>query len=97
MLAALMAGQDDAETLAALARGLLRAKISQLQCALEELTRDHHRFLLQRLFVQWLWCKLESGVNGAFISLYWKEVPLLTRPERLARYLAWLLLVRPAC
>jgi transposase len=53
MLAALIAGQNDAETLAELACGLLRVKIPQLRSALEGLTRDHHRFLLERLLVQW--------------------------------------------
>jgi hypothetical protein len=44
-----------------------------------------------------LWCKWESGVNGAFLSLYWKEVLVLTRPERVAKCPASMLLVRPAC
>jgi len=60
ILAALIAGQDDAEQLADLARGLLRAKIPQLQCALEGLTREHHRFLLERLLVQWQFVESET-------------------------------------
>ena len=62
MLAALIAGQEDAEKLADLARGLLRAKIPQLQSALEGLTRDHHRFLLERLFVQWQFVESETAL-----------------------------------
>ena len=60
ILAAVIAGQDDAEQLADLARGLLRAKIPQLQSALEGLTRDHHRFLLERLLVQWQFVESET-------------------------------------
>ena len=60
MLAALIAGQNDAEKLADLACGLLRAKIPQLRSALEGFTRDHHRFLLERLFVQWQFVESET-------------------------------------
>jgi transposase len=60
ILMALIAGQDDAEQLAELARGLLRAKIPQLQCALEGFTREHHRFLLERLLVQWQFVESET-------------------------------------
>jgi len=59
MLAALIAGQHDAEILAELACGLLRVKIPQLRSALEGFTRDHHRFLLERLFVQWQFVESE--------------------------------------
>jgi DDE superfamily endonuclease len=40
-----------------------------------------------RRYGRGLWCKWESGVNGAFLALYWKGVLVLTRPERAARYL----------
>jgi transposase len=60
MLAALIAGQGDAEQLADLARGTLRGKIPQLQRALEGLVRDHHRFLLERLLVQWRFVESET-------------------------------------
>jgi transposase len=53
MLDALVAGEDDAEKLAHLALGHLRAKISQLRPALEGKVRNHHRFLIQRLMLQW--------------------------------------------
>jgi transposase len=46
MLAALVAGQTDAEALADLARGQLRKKIPALKQALTGLMRPHHRFLL---------------------------------------------------
>lgn len=60
MLAALISGKEDAEQLADLARGTLRAKIPQLQRALEGLIRDHHRFLLERLLVQWRFVESET-------------------------------------
>jgi transposase len=49
MLEALVAGQDDPEVLADLARRRLRAKIPQLQEALHGRVTDHHRFLLRLL------------------------------------------------
>ena len=49
MLEALIAGQDDAEVLANLARRKLRAKIPQLQLALHGRVTEHHRFLLRLL------------------------------------------------
>ncbi|HEY7359032.1 MAG TPA: IS110 family transposase [Ktedonobacterales bacterium] len=45
MLAALMGGEQDAETLAELARGRLRAKLPQLRTALEGRMQPHQRFL----------------------------------------------------
>ena len=47
MLEALIAGQTDPEQLADLARKRLRAKIPQLQLALEGRVTEHHRFLLR--------------------------------------------------
>jgi transposase len=47
MLRALIAGATDPEQLADLARRRLRAKIPQLQLALQGRVTDHHRFLLQ--------------------------------------------------
>jgi transposase len=49
MLEALMGGEQDAEALAELARGKLRAKLPDLRKALEGRVQPHHRFLLQRL------------------------------------------------
>jgi transposase len=53
MLDALVTGVCDSEALAGLALGHLRAKIPQLRQALEGKVRDHHRFLLERLLLQW--------------------------------------------
>jgi transposase len=46
MLAAILAGQRDVDTLADLARGRLRAKRDQLKAALEGRVTAHHSFLL---------------------------------------------------
>lgn len=49
MLEALVDGQEDPETLSALARGRLRPKIPQLQQALRGRVKAHHRFLIQQM------------------------------------------------
>jgi len=49
MLEAVMGGEQDAQALAALARGRLRAKLPDLRLALEGRVQAHHRFLLQRI------------------------------------------------
>ena len=49
MLKAIIAGEQDVQKLAEMARGLLRRKIPQLQLALEGRVSAHHRFLLQEL------------------------------------------------
>jgi len=49
MLEALIAGESDAEELAELAKGRLRAKIPALVEALTGHVRDHHRFMLREV------------------------------------------------
>jgi transposase len=49
MLQAIIAGEEDPEKLADLARRRLRAKIPELQLALRGRVTDHHRFLLRLL------------------------------------------------
>jgi transposase len=49
MLAALVAGQDDPEAMADLARGKLRGKIPELKRALKGQVRPHHQFMLDQL------------------------------------------------
>lgn len=53
MLEAIIAGQDNPEDLAKLARGRLKNKIPQLEQALEGRVRDHHRFLLKHYLEEW--------------------------------------------
>jgi len=52
MIRAIIAGEEDPEKLANLARQSLRGKIPQLKEALRGKVRDHHRFLLETLFEQ---------------------------------------------
>jgi transposase len=52
MLQAIIAGQEDVEVLADLARRKLRAKIPELQIALQGRVTEHHRFLLKLLLDQ---------------------------------------------
>ena len=49
MVEALVGGDQDAEALAELARGRLRAKLPALRLALEGRVQPHHRFLLKRI------------------------------------------------
>lgn len=49
MLDALVGGEQEAEALAQLARGRLRAKLPDLRLALEGRVQPHHRFLLTRI------------------------------------------------
>jgi transposase len=49
MLEALIAGQEDPDVLAEMARGKLRAKLPQLRAALKGRVTEHHRFLLRLL------------------------------------------------
>lgn len=49
MLNCVIAGEQDAEALAELARGRLRAKLPDLRLALEGRVQPHHQFLLQQI------------------------------------------------
>jgi transposase len=51
MLAALVAGEEDAGVLAELALGKLRAKLPELRRALEGRVKPHHRLLIEHLLV----------------------------------------------
>jgi len=73
MLAALIAGQTDPEQLADLALGTLRGKIPQLRRALEGLIREHHRFLLERLLVQWRFVESETELIDRRLEQIGKE------------------------
>jgi transposase len=53
MLEAIIAGQDNPEQLAQLARGRLRSKVADLAQALAGRVRDHHRFLLAEYLDEW--------------------------------------------
>lgn len=53
MLEAMIAGEQDAEHLAGMARGLLKRKAEALRVALEGSVNDHHRFCLKQLLAQY--------------------------------------------
>jgi len=53
MIEAIIAGEEDPQHLAELARKQLRRKIPQLQLALAGRVRDHHRFLLKEFLDEW--------------------------------------------
>jgi transposase len=50
MLQALVAGEEDPETLAAMAQGRLRSKRAELRLALDGRITSHHRFMLETLW-----------------------------------------------
>jgi transposase len=53
MLEAIIAGQDNPEQLAQLARGRLKSKVAELEQALQGRVRDHHRLLLAEYLDEW--------------------------------------------
>jgi transposase len=53
IIEALIAGEDNPERLADLARQRLRHKIPELRLALEGKVREHHRFLLREFMDEW--------------------------------------------
>src|SRR3954464_4039581 len=68
ILAQLLAGEEDAEKLASLSRRRLRAKLPQMQLALEGRMTDHHRWLLrvlheQLVFLEAQITKLEAKIQ----------------------------------
>jgi transposase len=66
ILAQLLAGEEDAEKLAALSRGRLRSKLPAMQLALEGRMTEHHRWMLRVLHEQLVF--LESQSNRAAID-----------------------------
>ncbi len=53
MIEAIIAGEDNPEHLAALAKKRLKEKIPELRSALQGYARDHHRFLLREFLDEW--------------------------------------------
>jgi transposase len=70
ILAAIIGGDESCERLADLALGHLRAKIPQLQAALEGQVRDHHRFLLQSLLRQLYFIETEIELLDARLDQF---------------------------
>jgi transposase len=83
MLRALIAGQDDPEALAELARRRLRAKIPALRLALNGRVTEHHRFLLQLLLdelthMETLIGRLSARITEVLPSPFGEAVQRLT-------------------
>jgi transposase len=85
MLRAMIAGEQDPERLADLAKLRLRQKLPQLRTALAGRVRDHHRFLLQQLldeleFVEGKLAEVEKRISEQMrpfekaVTL-WKTIP----------------------
>ncbi len=68
ILAAIIAGQEDAEKLANMARGKLRKKIPELVMALQGKVTSHHRFMLQHLLIHLRFLQSQIGQLEAEIN-----------------------------
>ena len=85
MIRALIEGRDDAGELAALARGRLRAKLPELEQALEGRVTGHHRFLLRELmrqldFLEQQVARCEEQIAGGMPPFEWAAELLTTMP-----------------
>ena len=82
ILAQLLAGEEDAEKLAALSRGRLRSKLPAMQLALEGRMTEHHRWMLrvlheQLVFLEAQIAKLEAKIQDQ-LSDYQEAIALCT-------------------
>ena len=96
MLAALIAGTQDPEELAGLARGQLRKKMPELREALQGRVRPHHREMLALLLDQWLYlseqmAKVDQAIQQRMVPFQW-AVGLLTTIPGISRLAAWTIL-----
>lgn len=85
MIAALAQGRDDPAELAELARGRLRAKLPELEKALEGQVTAHHRFLLRELlrqlsFLEGQVARLEKQIKRQMPPFEWAAELLITMP-----------------
>jgi transposase len=82
ILAQLLAGEEDAEKLAALSRGRLRSKLPAMQLALEGRMTEHHRWMLrvlheQLVFLETQITKLEAKIQDQ-VRDYQEAIALCT-------------------
>ena len=85
MIEAIIAGEDDAERLADLAKRRLRQRIPELQAALNGRVRAHHRFLLKEQLDEWKALserivRVESEIERCMVPFeravtLWQSVP----------------------
>lgn len=85
MIGALIAGKSDPVELAALARGRLRAKVPELEKALEGQVNVHHRFLLRELmrhlvFLEGQVARFEKQITSQMRPFEWAAELLVTIP-----------------
>lgn len=85
MIMALLQGRDDPAELAELARGRLRAKLPELEKALEGQISAHHRFLLRELMRQLSLlegqvARLEKRIERQMRPFEWAAALLITMP-----------------
>ena len=85
MIRALIEGRDDPGELAELARGRLRAKLPQLEQALEGRVTGHHRFLLRELmrqldFLEQQVARFEEQIAREMPPFEWAAELLTTMP-----------------
>ena len=85
MIRALIEGRDDPGELAALARGRLRAKLPELEQALEGRMTGHHRFLLRELmrqldFLEQQVARFEEQIAREMPPFEWAAELLTTMP-----------------
>lgn len=85
MIGALIEGTEDAMELAELARGRLRAKLPELQRALEGTVTPHHRFVLRELmrqldFLEQQVGRFEEQIHSVMPPFEWAAALLTTMP-----------------
>lgn len=92
MILALVQGRNDPAELAELARGRLRAKMPELEQALEGQVTTHHRFLLRELmrqltFLEGQVARFEEEIDRQMPPFEWAAGLLMTMPgvDRTAR------------
>jgi transposase len=73
ILTQLLAGEEDAEKLAALSRGRLRSKRPAMELALEGRMREHHRWMLRLLYEQLEFLEAQMATLDAKIQDQLKE------------------------
>jgi transposase len=81
MIRALIAGQEDPDELAELARQRLRRKLPALRTALQGQITEHHRFMLRMLMSQW--DSLEGLIAGFSARIEAVMPPFTAAVERL--------------
>ncbi len=92
----IVAGQQDSEQLAEMARGRLRHKIAELRLAMEGRVTDHHRFLLRQLlddlkFTESKMAEIEAEIDRR-MRPFEEEVARLGTIPGVERVTAWSML-----